>query len=86
MRRKSFRRVALNKDVDSKLVSSRDLGINPGDEGITLSRLAPIGKARIKGVVVEAKALDELINENTPIEVTRVDGYNVIVKKIRKNK
>ena len=84
MRRKSFRRVALNKDVDSKLVSSRDLGINPGDEGITLSRLAPIGKARIKGVVVEAKALDELINENTPVEVTRVDGYNVIVKKIRK--
>ena len=86
LRRKAFRRLAVNKDIDSKLVSSRDLGINPGDEGITLSRLAPIGKARIKGVVVEAKALDELINENTPIEVTRVDGYNVIVKKIRKNK
>ena len=64
----------------SKLVSSRDLGIVPGDEGLTLSRLAPIGKARINGITVEAKSMDELIDENTPVEVIRVDGYNVIVK------
>ena len=60
LRSKSFNRVALKTDIDSKLVSSRDLGIVPGDEGLTLSRLAPIG--------------------NTPVEVIRVDGYNVIVK------
>lgn len=80
MRSKSFSRVALNADVDARLISSRDLGIVPGDEGITTSRLAPIGKARIKGITVEAKSLDELIDENTPIEVVRVDGYNVIVQ------
>ena len=62
------------------LRSSRDLGIEPGDEGITLSRLAPIGKARIKGINVEAKSQDELIDENTPIVVIRVDSYNVIVR------
>ncbi|RHO75358.1 hypothetical protein DW083_00990 [Parabacteroides sp. AF48-14] len=83
LRSKSFNRVALKTDVDSKLVSSRDLGIVPGDEGITLSRLAPIGKARIKGITVEAKSMDELIDEGTPVEVMRVDGYNVLVK--RKN-
>ena len=66
--------------IDSKLTSSRDLGIEPGDEGITLSRLAPIGKARIKGINVEAKSQDELIDENTPIVVIRVDSYNVIVR------
>ena len=59
---------------------NRDLGIVPGDEGLTLSRLAPIGKARINGIMVEAKSVDELIDENTPVEVIRVDGYNVIVK------
>ena len=69
LRSKSFNRV-----------SSRDLGIVPGDEGLTLSRLAPIGKARINGITVEAKSMDELIDENTPVEVIRVDGYNVIVK------
>ena len=80
LRSKSFNRVALKTDIDSKLVSSRDLGIVPGDEGLALSRLAPIGKARINGIMVEAKSVDELIDENTPVEVIRVDGYNVIVK------
>lgn len=86
LRSKSFSRVALKTDVDSKLVSSRDLGIQPGDEGVTLSRLAPIGKARIKGITVEAKALDELIDERTPVEVIRVEGYNVTVRRIKKKK
>lgn len=80
LRAKSFNRVALKTDINSKLVSSRDLGIKPGDKGLTLSRLAPIGKARINGIVVEAKSIDELIDENTPVEVIRVDGYNVIVR------
>lgn len=81
LRSKSFNRVALKTDIDSKLVSSRELGIAPGDEGVTLSRLAPIGKARIKGITVEAKSVDDLIDENTPVEVMRVDGYNVVVRK-----
>lgn len=80
LRSKSFNRVALKTDIDSRLTSSRDLGIKPGDEGITISRLAPIGKARINGITVEAKSLDELINEHTPIVVMRVDGYNVVVQ------
>lgn len=80
LRAKSFNRVALKTDIDSRLTSSRDLGIKPGDEGMTISRLAPIGKARINGIIVEAKSLDELINEHTPIVVMRVDGYNVVVQ------
>ena len=76
LRSRSFNKIALKTDIDSKLTSSRD----PGDEGITLSRLAPIGKARIKGINVEAKSQDELIDENTPIVVIRVDSYNVIVR------
>ncbi len=81
MRSKSFSRVALNTDIDSRLTSSRELGIVPGDEGITLSRLAPIGKALIKGQAVEAKALDELIDEGTPVVVMQVEGYNVVVQR-----
>lgn len=81
MRSKAFNRVALNTDIDSKLTSSRELGIVAGDEGVTLSRLAPIGKALIKEMTIEAKTLDELIDEGTPIEVIRVDGYNVIVQR-----
>lgn len=80
LRSRSFNKIELKTDIDSKLVSSRDLGLQPGDEGITLSRLAPIGKARFKDITVEAKSLDELIDENTPVIVTRIDSYNVIVR------
>ncbi len=79
LRSNSFHRVALHTDVDSKLTSSRELGIEVGDEGITLSRLAPIGKARIKDITVEAKSIGDFIDEETPIVVVKVDGYNVVV-------
>lgn len=80
LRSNSFNKVALHTNVDSKLTSSRELGIEPGDEGITLSRLAPIGKARIKEITVEAKSIGDFIDEETPVVVVRVDGYNVLVK------
>jgi membrane-bound ClpP family serine protease len=79
LRSKSFNKVALHTDVDSTLVSSRDLGISPGDEGMSVSRLAPIGKARFNDITVEAKSTGDFIDENTPIVVLRVDGYNVLV-------
>jgi membrane-bound ClpP family serine protease len=70
----------LHTEVGSKLTSSRDLGIDPGDEGVTLSRLAPIGKACIKDITVEAKSMGEFIDEDVPVTVVRVEGYNVVVK------
>lgn len=84
LRKNSFKKVALNTEVDSKLTSSRELGIEVGDEGVTLSRLAPIGKASIKGITVEAKSREEFIDEDTPVVVVKVEGYNVTV--IPKNK
>ncbi|MDH6356797.1 NfeD family protein [Parabacteroides sp. PF5-9] len=80
LRSNSFSKVALHTEVDSKLTSSKELGIEPGDEGMTLSRLAPIGKASIKGITVEAKSLGDFIDEHSPVVVVRVDGYNVVVK------
>jgi len=80
LRSRSFNKVALKAEVDSRLTSSRELGIREGDEGITLSRLAPIGKARINDLVVEAKSTGEFIPEETSVVVIRVEGYNVIVK------
>jgi len=84
LRAKSLSRIALKTNVDSKLASSKDMGIKVGDEGVTVSRLAPIGKASINGIIVEAKSLDELIEEKSEVTVIRVERYNVIVK--RKNK
>ena len=82
LRANSFQRVALKTNVDSTLTSTRDLGLQPGDKGITISRLAPIGKARFDNTTVEAKAQEDFIDERTPVVIVRVEGYNVIVEPI----
>ena len=82
LRAKSFQRVALNTNVDSTLTSTRDMGLQVGDKGIALSRLAPIGKARFGDTTVEAKTQGDFIDEQTPIVIIRLDGYNVVVESI----
>ena len=80
MRSNSFSRVSLKADIESTVASPRDMELNVGDEGITLSRLAPIGKARFNNITVEAKSMGEFIDENTSVVIKRVDGYNVVVE------
>ena len=80
LRAKSFQRVALKTNVDSTLTSTRDMGLQVGDKGIALSRLAPIGKARFADTTVEAKTQGEFIDEQTPIVIVRLEGYNVVVE------
>lgn len=81
LRSRSFHRVALHTDIESKIASVQDTGIRPGDEGITLSRLAPTGKARIAGQTVEVRAREELIDEDTPIVVTQIDCQHIFVER-----
>jgi membrane-bound ClpP family serine protease len=83
LRSKSLRRIALNTNIDSKLVSARDMGLSPGDEGITLSRLAPAGKARFGNTTVEARAMENFVDERTPVVIVHVEGYQVIVTSIQ---
>ncbi len=51
-----------------------------GDEGLTVSRLNPYGKALIKDEYYEVVSRDALVNENTPIVVIKVEGNKIIVK------
>ncbi len=80
LRQNSFNRIALKTDIDSTLSSPKDENLQIGDEGITLSRLAPIGKARFHNIIVEAKSINDFIDENTPVVIMQIDGYNVIVE------
>ena len=81
VRSNSFRRVSLKTNIESTVESPRNMDLKIGDEGITLSRLAPIGKARFNHITIEAKSPNEFIDENTPVVIIRIDGYNVVVEK-----
>mgnify|MGYP003623249676 CR=1 FL=1 len=80
LRRDSFNRVALKTDIESTVASPKNENLQVGDEGITLSRLAPIGKARFNNITVEAKSINDFIDENTPVIIMSIEGYNVIVE------
>mgnify|MGYP001140894655 CR=1 FL=1 len=79
LRSRSFSRVALKTDVDSRLTSSLELGLKPGDKGITVSRLAPMGKIRVGNVVTEAKSRDGFVDENTPIVIVHIESDLILV-------
>lgn len=79
LRSRSFSRVALKTDVDSRLTSSLELGLKPGDKGITVSRLAPMGKIRVGNVVTEAKSRDGFVDEITPIVIVHIESDLILV-------
>ena len=79
LRSRSFSRVALKTDVDSRLTPSLELGLKPGDKGITVSRLAPMGKIRVGNVVTEAKSRDGFVDENTPIVIVHIESDLILV-------
>ncbi|MDR0697700.1 MAG: NfeD family protein [Tannerella sp.] len=82
LRRDSFSRVSLKTDIDSTISSPKDKNLHVGDKGVTLSRLAPIGKARFNNITVEAKSVNEFVDENTPVVITGIEGFSVTVENI----
>ncbi|HDR67659.1 MAG TPA: hypothetical protein ENN61_01275 [Bacteroidaceae bacterium] len=67
--------------VDTNLTEDQ---IKRGDTGITMTRLAPMGKVKVNDLIREAKSVEGYINENTEIVVVSVDGTRVVVKPLKK--
>ncbi len=78
---KTLDRMSLKTNVDSKVDSISQEHIKPGDKGITISRLAPMGKVKINGHTMEAKTADDFIDQNEEIVVLEVFKTNVLVEK-----
>lgn len=81
MKSKTLDKISLKTEIDEKIEPLKGLDIKPGDEGKTVSRLAPMGKVRINNAVVEAKVNDDFIDENEAVVVLKVYNTNVLVEK-----
>lgn len=58
-------------------------GIQAGDKGKAVTRLAPIGKVMVNDIVREAKSIEGYIDSNTPVEIVAVKGSQITVKLIK---
>jgi membrane-bound ClpP family serine protease len=78
---KILEKMSLKTEIDGKNDPLAGFVLNEGDEGVTVSRLAPMGKVRINGQVAEAKSADDFIDEDTEIVIVKVLRTNLLVKR-----
>lgn len=80
LKSKTLDKMALNKNIDSKVDLIDGTNISLGDTGVTISRLAPMGKVRIGQTDVEAKSSEAFIDQGIEVLVVAIEGNTLIVK------
>ena len=70
----------VNGTVDKDLTEEQ---VKTGDQGSTLTRLAPMGKILVNEIVREAKSIEGYIDEHTGIEIVSIEGTRISVKPIK---
>ena len=80
LKSKTWKKFMLNSKIEGKVNVIQEEKIKEGDVGKTITRLAPIGKALVNDITIEAKSTGAFIDENTEIEVVKVEKSKIIVK------
>lgn len=76
----TWKKAMLGSQIGGKVNVVEQNTVMKGDEGKSITRLNPMGKAMIKGEFYEVTAKDGFVNENTDIVVKKVDGNKIIVE------
>ena len=82
LRAKTWQRFSLKQELTETSMPTPEQTLTVGQQGTTLSRLAPMGKVEIAGVIYEAKSLDSFIDQRTKIEVVGFENFSVLVKRV----
>ena len=77
---KTWKKCALDTSIESKANDFNAQNVHVGAEGMTISRLAPSGKAIFNGETVEVASEHGLIDENREVVVVKVEGNKIFVK------
>lgn len=81
LRGRTWRKLMLSTEIDSKVNLVDGTKIKVGDEGKTVSRLAPMGKALINGEYFEVSTTGDFIDQQTEIIVEKIDYSKIYVKR-----
>lgn len=82
---KTGKHMVLESLIDGKVETVDNEKIHTGDTGKTIGRLAPSGKVKINGEIVEAQSVGGYIDHNTEIRVVKILTNKVIVEPVKKN-
>ncbi|HPE39593.1 MAG TPA: NfeD family protein [Bacteroidales bacterium] len=79
LRSKTWKKITLTTQIDGKM-NIQPSSLQEGMEGVTISRLAPSGKAIINNEMIEVFSSLDFIDQNMPIVITKIEGSKIIVK------
>jgi membrane-bound ClpP family serine protease len=79
VRTKYWKKITLDDKLESKVNVIDEQKIKVGDEGNTVSRLAPTGHASFAGETFEVQSIDGFIDPKTPIKVVRIEASKILV-------
>ncbi|MDD5185402.1 MAG: NfeD family protein [Paludibacter sp.] len=84
LRSKALDRFSLKAEITGKNDPLESVVIHIGDKGISQSRLAPMGKVKVNGFIVEAKTNDDFIDPGVEVVVLDIFKTNILVERIIK--
>lgn len=76
------KKMILESKIDGKVETINKSKIKVGDNGKTIGRLAPMGKIRVNGEVIEAQSTGSFIDHNTEIRILKIFSNKIIVEPI----
>lgn len=78
------KKMILDSKIDAVIENVAPGKLNVGDTGITLGRLAPMGKVKVNGEVVEAQSAGSFIDHLVEIRITKIQLNKIIVEPLKK--
>lgn len=81
---RSGKKMILESEIDGKIENFNPENLKVGDTGKTIGRLAPMGKIKVNGEVVEAQSTGAFIDHQTEIRIIKIKSNQIIVEPIKK--
>ncbi len=81
-RPKTWRKVSLKTELKDTIATPIEKLCSIGAQGVSTTRLSPMGKVEIEGEIYEAKTRGGYIDEGSNIKVIGYDNQNVVVEQI----
>ncbi len=76
------KKMILESSIDGKVETRNNEKIAVGDVGKSIGRLAPSGKVKVNGEVMEAHSTGSFIDHNTDIKILKILSNKIIVEPI----
>lgn len=79
-RAKTWKKLSLDAQIESKATGKEKENIKVGDTGSTMTRLAPSGTVLFATEKVEARAFEGMIDPGVDVEVVLIEDEKIYVK------